>query len=533
MFYMKFILISLLCISSYATKPQYGGTLVFGRSGDSISLDPSLTSEGESSNVTASVYDNLVQFEYGTTKIIPGLAKSWDISKDGLTYTFHLRKNVYFSKTKFFNKKVKFTSKDVLFTFKRQYDKNNPYHELGGKHKLWQAMDMSNIVKDIIAVDKYTVKFILNKKESPFIANLAMNFAMILSSDYANYLLKNNKQYLFEKEPVGTGPFVFEKWIKNDKIILNANLDYWDNRPYLDKLIVKVMKKNSARTEALKSEKIHIMDYPNPYEIKSLKRYKNIKFAEQEGLNVAYLAFNQNKKPFDNKLVRQAISHAINLKVIMKSVYKGMARIATNPIPPTLWSYKKDLKHYEFDLEKAKKLLKQAGYENGFETNIYPMPIARPYNPNAKKVAQIIKSNLAKIGIKVKIILKKDWKTYLKETSTGMHDMVLYGWTGDNADPDNFFNVLLSKKSAMKIPSQNRAFWKNDKFSNLINKAKETSDVTERTKLYEEAQDIFYEEAVWKPIAHSIIVEPMITKVHGFKLEPIGKKRFNKVWLSK
>ena len=191
----KIILALFVFLSSiaFSATPQVGGTLVFGRGGDTTSMDPSHVTDGESFYAATAVYDTLVQFKYGSTEIEPGLATSWDISDDGLEYVFHLRKGVYFAKTKFFKEKSEFTSADVVFSLKRQFDKSHPFNKIGGAFKYWSAMDMSNIVKDIIAVDKYTVKFTLKKKEAPFIANLGMEFASILSNDYANMLLKKKK----------------------------------------------------------------------------------------------------------------------------------------------------------------------------------------------------------------------------------------------------------------------------------------------------------------------------------------------------
>ncbi len=513
-------------------KPQYGGTLVFGRGGDATSLDPAHATDGESFYATRAVYNNIVEFKYGTTEVIPALATNWDVSKDGLEYVFHLRKGVYFEPTKYFKKKIEFTSKDVVFSLKRQYDPKNPYNKVGGAFKYWTAMDMSNIVDDIVAVDKYTVKFTLKKPEAPFIANLAMDFAGILSKDYADHLLKKGKQNDLSRKPYGTGPFVFMAWKKDDKMIFNANKNYWDGRPYLDRLIMKVIPNNAVRAAELKAGQIHIMDFPNPAEVAELEKNPNIKLARQEGLNVGYLAYNTERKPFDNKLVRQAINYAINTQGIVDSVYEGLGTVAKNPIPPTIWSYNKNIKGYEYNPAKAKELLKKAGLENGFETNIWAMPVPRPYNPNGKKVAEAIQADLAAVGIKAKIV-SYDWGTYLKKCSMGEHDMVLLGWTGDNGDPDNFLHVLLSKHSAMTKPSQNRAFWKSDEFTALTDKAKVTADRATRTKLYEKAQVIFNEEAPWKTLAHSIVVEPMLKKVHGFKLDPTGKRRFKEVWLEK
>jgi len=529
----KLLLAALLLITSVAfAAPQYGGTLVFGRSGDSTSMDPSHATDGESFYAASAVYDNLVQFKYGTTEIEPGLAESWSVSDDGLEYTFKLRKGVKFNKTKYFKKDSEFTSKDVVFSLKRQFDTTHPYNKVGGAFKYWAAMDMSNIVKDVIAVDKYTVKIILLKKEAPFIANLAMEFAMILSSDYADQLTKTGEQEDLGRKPVGTGPFVFVKWKKDDRIIFTANKNYWDGRPYINKLIFKVITNNSVRAAELKAGSIHIMDFPNPAEVADLESSPKIKLVKQEGLNVGWLAFNNERKPFDNVLVRRAIRHAINTEGIVKSVYEGLGKVAVNPIPPTMWSYNRDLKGYAYNPEKAKALLKEAGLENGFETNIWAMPVARPYNPNGRKVAEAMQADLAKVGIKAKII-SYDWGTYLKKSSMGEHDMVLIGWTGDNGDPDNFLNVLLSAHAAETKPAQNRAFWKNDEFTALVDEAKVTTDVAKRTELYRKAQLVFEKEAPVHPIAHSIVVEPMLKKVNGFKLDPVGKRRFKEVWLAK
>lgn len=530
----KIVLAICLFLTSiaFAQTPQSGGVLVFGKGGDSVSLDPAHATDGESYRVSEAVYSQLAMFEYGSTKIVPGLATSWDISEDGLEYTFHLRKGVHFAKTKFYKQSPEFTSKDVVFSLKRQYDKTNPYNKVGGAYKYWSAMDMNNIVKDVVAVDKYTVKIILKKKEAPFIANLAMQFASILSKDYADYLLKKGKENDLSKKPVGTGPFIFQKWIKDDKIIFTANKNYWDGKPYIKKLIFKVIPNNAVRAAELKAGSIHIMDQPNPAEVKGLEDDPKFKVARQEGLNVGFLAYNTEKKPFTNKLVRQAINYAINAQGIVDSIYEGLGTVATNPIPPTMWSYNKKIKGYEYNPKKAKELLAKAGYPNGFETTLWAMPVPRPYNPNGRKVAEAMQADLAKVGIKAKIV-SYDWGTYLKKGSMGEHDMILLGWSGDNGDPDNFLNVLLSKHSAMTKPSQNRAFWKNDKFTKLVDQAKETTDVEKRTKLYEEAQVIFNEEAPWKTIAHSIVVVPMNAKVHGFKIDPTSARRFHKVWIEK
>ncbi len=529
----KLLIMTLLFVTTlmYAA-PKYGGTLVFGRSGDSVSLDPSHATDGESFYGSTQVYDTLVQFKLGTTEIEPALAKSWEISEDGLTYTFHLRDDVYFHPTKFFKKKVQFTADDVLFSLNRQFKEDHPFYKVGGSYKYWGFMNMSKIVKSIEKTDLFTVVITLNRKEAPFLANMAMDFASILCKDYAFSLLKAGKEDKLSRFPVGTGPFVFKKWVKDDKIIYTANENYWAGKPYIKKLILKVIPNSSVRAAELKVGSIHVMDFPNPEEIPALDANKNIKLIKQEGLNVGYMALNMAKVPaFKDVRVRRAINYAINKKAIVDAIYAGFGKVADSPIPPTMWSYNKNIKHYEYNPEKAKKLLAEAGYSN-LEFELWAMPVVRPYMPNARKVAEAMQADLAKVGVKTKIV-SYDWATYLdKGRKLEPNGGYLLGWTGDNGDPDNFLDVLLSAHAAT-IPVSNRAAWKNKEFSDLVAKAKTTTDIAERTKLYMKAQEIFADQAPWVTIANSIVVEAVRSNVMDFKLSPMGKRVFNKVWIDK
>lgn len=246
------------------------------------------------------------------------------------------------------------------------------------------------------------------------------------------------------------------------------------------------------------------------------------------GLNVGYLAMNVQKKPFDNPLVRKAINYALNKKSYIKAIYLDQAVTAKNPLPPTIWSYHDDLPDIEYDLEKAKALLKRAGLENGFETELWTLPVSRPYNPNGKKMGEMMQADLAKVGIRVKLVTY-EWPTYLKKTSKGEHQMVQLGWSGDNGDPSNFLNVLLSCDGVASGSNSSR--WCHRGFDEILQKALITSDVKERTKLYRKAQEIFREELPWAPIAHSRVFRAMSKKVQGYKMDPLGGDIFRYVSL--
>ncbi len=502
-----------------ATDDKAGGVLVFGRAGDSVGMDPARETDGESFYATHQIFDTLVEFKTGTTEIVPALATSWDVSDDNLTYTFHLREGVKF------HDGTPMNADAVVFSLDRQLSEDHPYHEYG-PWKYWlNYMGMSDIVESITAKDDMTVVFKLQKPEAPFIANLAMDFAGIVSP---TAFMADPEG--FSLNPVGTGPFKFVSWTKDSDIVLDRNEDYWEP-VYLDRLILKVIPDATARWLALQKGEVDVIDFPAADDLPAMTADPNVELIQQSGMNVGYLALNNEKKPYDDKRVRQAMNYAIDRDEIIEAVYGSAGQVAKNPIPPNIWSYNDSIEPYPYDVDKAKALLAEAGYPDGFKTEIWAMPVARPYNPDGRKIAEIMQAQLAKINVEVEII-SYEWGTYLDKCDFGEHQAAMLGWTGDNGDPDNFLWVLLSKPSAVP-PAGNIAFWKNDEFTALIKEAKETADVAKRTQLYMDAQVIFHEEAPWVPIAHSMVTVPVSSSVKNFKISPTGTRIFKSVWLEK
>ena len=470
------------------------------------------------------MFNRLVEFERGGTSIVPGLAESWEVSEDGKTYTFHLRKGVKFHERKDFRPTRNFNAYDVLFSINRQLLKDHPYHDVSNQeYAYFGYMDMVNLIKNVEKVDDYTVVFHLNSPDAPFLANLAMDFASIFSAEQADTYMKAGTPEKLDKVPVGTGPFVLQQYKKDAGIRYVAHTAYWEGRSPLDRLVFQITPDASVRYAKLKKGECHLMPYPNPSDVAQMKTDQDLKVLEAPGLNVGYLAFNTKKTPFDNQLVRQALNIATDKAAILDAVYQGAGEIAKNPIPPTMWSYNDNVVDYPYDPEAAKELLAEAGYPNGFETDIWAMPVQRPYNPNAKRMAEMIQADWAKVGVKAKIVTY-EWGEYLERTKKGEHQTMMLGWTGDNGDPDNFLYVLLGCPAAKT--GGNRAFWCNEEFNSLLEKAKITSDIAERTKLYEEAQVIFKEAAPWITIAHSVVFEPMRKEVEGYKMSPFGVHTF-------
>ena len=236
---------------------------------------------------------------------------------------------------------------------------------------------------------------------------------------------------------------------------------------------------------------------------------------------------NTKKKPFDDVRVRKAMTMVIDQKSILDAVYQGSGQPAKNLIPPTLWSYNNAVEDFKYDPEAAKKLLAEAGFPNGFETDLWAMPVQRPYNPDARRIGELMQADLAKVGIKTKIV-SYEWGEYRKRVQNSEHGMALLGWTGDNGDPDNFFVPLAGCASA-RVGGGSASKWCNKEFEAIVQKAAEVTDPAERTKLYEQAQVIMHREAPFYLIAHSVVFVPMRATVKNFKLSPLGSFEFMNV----
>jgi dipeptide transport system substrate-binding protein len=501
-------------------------TLVYCSEGSPENFYPAINTTGTSFDASSrQIYNRLVEFERGTTKIEPGLATSWDATEDGLSYTFHLRKGVKWQTTKNFKPTRDFNADDVIFSFDRQSNKDNPWFKVtSDNHSYYSDMDMPTLVKSIEKVDDSTVKFTLTAPEAPFIANIAMDFASIISKEYADQLMKAGTPEKMDQEPVGTGPFQLEAYQKDAVIRYKAFQENWRGKLAIDTLVFAITPDASVRYAKLKANECQIMPYPNPADLPDIKKNPDLKVLDQPGLNVGYLAFNTTKKPFDDKRVRQAINYAIDKKAILEAVYPGVGVAAKNPIPPSLWSYNDDVKDYPYDPAKAKQLLAEAGHANGFETDLWWMPVQRPYNPNAKRIAELMQADLEKVGVKAKLV-SFEWGEYRKRAQAGEHQMAELGWTGDNGDPDNFMYVLLGCAAA-KPGGSNIAKWCYKPFDDLLVQAKRTPDVAKRTDLYKKAQVIFKEEAPWFTIAHAVQNAPVRKEVQNYKLSPFGQHEF-------
>ncbi len=521
-------LIAAFCGATLLLASMHAGaapkTLVFCSEGSPEGFNPAFYTAGTTFDASSrQIFDKLSMFKRGTTEIEPGLATKWDISADGKEYTFHLRKGVKFHTTKNFTPTRDFNADDVVFTFMRQFDKNHPYHKVGNaSYEYFNSMSMPELLKNIVKVDDYTVKFILNRPEAPFIANLAMDFASIFSAEYADKMMKAGTPDVIDFEPVGTGPFQLVAYQKDAVIRYKANPDYWAGKAPIDNLVFAITPDASVRYQKLKANECQVMPYPNPADLDAMKKDADINLLEKEGLNVGYLAYNAKMAPFDNPKVRKALNMAINKPAILNAVFQGAGKVAKNPIPPTIWSYNDAVVDDPYDPAASKKILAAEGVKN-LKMKIWAMPVQRPYNPNARRMAEMLQADFAKVGVEVEIV-SYEWAEYLKRSKDEKRDgAVLLGWTGDNGDPDNFLAVLLGCDG---VGGANRAQWCYKPFEELIQKAKIVADIGERTKLYKQAQVLFKEQAPWATIAHSVVFQPVRKEVVDFRIDPFGGNVF-------
>lgn len=513
-----------------------GGSSVFtfGRGGPSVTLDPIHSTDSESSKVCLQVFDTLLGYKPGSTELAPALATEIPKPENGgLSYTFNLRKGVKF------HDGTPFDADAVVFNFERWMNSKSPYHKGGGKQSSQFArykiefggFDSDSNITKVEAVGSDAVRFTLKRPDGPFLNDIVIYTFAIASPKALKKDVEN-----FWQHPVGTGPFKFVSWNRGSKITLEKNDDWWGTQvpvseggggPHVNKLIFQDIPDNTSRVAALTGGDISAADGLNPDDVPTLRKSEDLRPVFQPPLDVGYLAMNCQHKPFDDKRVRLAVVYAINMPEIVKSFFGDSGELASNPIPSIVKGFAEDIKPYEYDPEKSKKLLKEAGLGGGFKTNLWYMPIPRPYMPNAKGIAQAMKADLKKVGIEAKLVTR-EWGTYIEQTGQGKHDMCLLGWSGANADPDTFINILLNGAYATKTNSQNVAYYKNPEMDKVLDKAARTVDEDERAKLYHRAQEIFHEDAPWAPVAYAKPVLGFQKSVKGFQPAPAGQ-RYNTV----
>ena len=494
------LVLVVLAVVGVSAAPK---VLIYAKGADPRGLDPAYVDDGESAKIMCNIYENLVKYKAGNTDIEPALATSWTQSADGLTWTFNLRKGVTF------HDGTPFNAEAVKFSVDRQLPPlatdDMPYASF--------TFDPT-IVREVKAVDDYTVQFLLNTPYAPFLANLAMSLAAPIVSPTAV------KKYGagFIEHPVGTGPFYFVNWTKGQTITLFKNENYWGTKARVDRVIYKTTPENAVRASELMTGAIDIMDGVDTNDVKILEN-KGMKLIKNPGMNINYMAFYCHKKPFNDVRVRRAISMAINRAEIVKYLYQGYAQLANGPLPSFIPGYDPKLKPIGYDPAGAKKLLAEAGVKDlSFTFIAYSNP--RPYNPaTGVKLAEAVQADLLKIGVKtqIKVYPWAEYKPIAKAATES--EAMFYGWIGDNGDADNFLSLL---DSAQIAGSLNSAKYSNPKVDDLLQQARQTVDAKTRVSLYQQAQRIIVQDAPWVFFSHATDLAAYRPNVKGFNLHPTG-----------
>lgn len=526
-----------LCLSVAAAALGFLGaeasakTLVYCSEAAPEGFDPALYSTNSTWDASSKpIYSRLVEFENGTTNLVPGLAESWSVSDDMLTYTFKLRPGVKFQTTDYFTPTRDMNADDVVLSFDRQYRTDNPWHQYvtGANYEMYAGMDMQATVKDISKVDDLTVKLVLSQPNASILSNLAMDLGSIVSKEYADKLAAADTPEKLNSEPIGTGPFQFVGYQQDAVVRFKANPTYWGAKPKLDELVFAITADQTTRMQRLKAGECQVAAYPAPAEVPGLKADPNLVVMEKPGLNVAYLAYNTLTPPFDKIEVRKALNMAIDKKAILQAVFQDLGEVAKNPIPPAMWGYNNAVVDDPYDPVAAKKMLDGAGVKD-LKMKVWAMPVSRPYMPNARRVAELIQSDFQKVGVSVEVV-SYEWAEYLKRARDKQRDgAIILGGTSDNGDPDNLLSYFFSCSG---VGGANMANWCHQPFEGLLQKARTTVDQAERAKLYEQAQLIFKEQAPWATLDHSTVSLPMSKKVSGYVMDPLGSHRFETVDLA-
>ncbi len=489
-------------VTGWAAGPS---TFIWGKSGDADTLDNQVSSNGETSEVTTQIFNLLVRAKPGQTGIEPDLATSWSASPDGLVWTFKLRRGVTF------HDGTPWNAEAAKFNFDRMADRNGPYRgPKDADYSYWDGF-MADYVKEAKAVDPYTLQLVMKQPNAPLLYNLSiMAFEFNSPASFKKYGGTGVGLH-----PVGTGPFKFVEWVRDDHVTMVANPSFFrKGLPKVQRLIMRVIKDNAARFLALKSGEINAMEAPNPDDVRVAQSDPNLKTVFRPAFNTGYIRFNMNDPLFKDKRIREATALAINRKAIVDALYGGYGTVANQHMPPTMWG-RADVPPIPYDPAKAKQLLAEANYPNGFSVDFWYIPVSRPYFPNGKEIGTAVASDLAKVGIRAHL-MTEDWATYLKDRSTNKFPMYMIGWIGDNGDPDDWLGYFFTKYD----PNNAYYSYNNPAVFDLINKAKLVSDQATRAKMYAQAESMIMADYRDVPLAHARVPLLVRKNVDGLIGQP-------------
>jgi peptide/nickel transport system substrate-binding protein len=499
-----------------AAKSGGGGTLVVGRGGDSVNLDLATVTDGESWRVGGEILDTLVKLEGTSTKVVPWLAESWE-SSDSKTWTFKLRPGVKF------HDGTPCDAEAVKWNFDRWRDESNPWRFGRTFEYYTNEFGQDYAIVETKAIDKTTFQFTLANPSAVVLYKLPLSTFGIASP---KAIQEQGDTYGTPAgTAVGTGPFKFVEWVPDDKIVLERNPDWWGEGPKLDRLIFRSIPDNSARLAELLAGTVHTADLAQT-DMDTAAADPNIYTLIQPAMQTGYVAFQQCTEPFGDPKVRWAIAHAINRQALVDTFYTDRDVLATGFQPPAILGSNPDLPEIEYDPDKAKQLLTEAGYPDGFKTEFWYIPVIRGYFPDSKAIAEAIAVDLAKVGIEVEL-KTEDWGAYLEDRNVGKFPMWMLGWGSDNGDPDNYIGWHFMHPVGQ--PKEEDCYG-NDELVQLLIAGAQEPDVAKREGIYQQAEQIVHDDMARVPIAWAAGQQFWRNEVKG--REPVVfRSWFEKTWI--
>ena len=529
-------------------EAQSGGTLVFAGASDPTNLDPAFASDGETFRVLRQVYETLLFNEQGGTEAVPGLAESYEASEDGLEYTFELRDGVTF------HDGTEFNAEAVCFNFDRWYNFTG-LAQSPSASAYWQDVfggfadtpDVPSIYNSCEATDELTAVISLNRVSSRFPAALTLpSFSMqspeALQQYDADNLSGNEEAFEYSEygleHPTGTGPFKFESWDRsNGEVTLVRNQDYWGDPALLDEIIFRTIPDGNARRHALQAGEVDGFDLVAPADYESLED-SGAQLLVRDPFNILYLGINGGNVPgttpnpaLQKPEVRQAIAHAIDRETIVNSLLPEGAEVATNFMPPDVDGWAEDVTTYDYDPERARELLAQAGEENLTLRFYYPTDVSRPYLPDPAAMFQVISEDLEEAGITIEPTALPWSPDYLQAAQAGQADIHLLGWTGDYNDAYNFIGTFFAERANGQSKEEFGAFEAPEIFAALA-AADAEPDPEARTELYQEANRLIMEYLPAVPVSHSPPAIAVAENVQGLEPSPLTDEDFATVSIS-
>ena len=494
--------------SSSSSSSSLADTITFAQGSDPRGLDPAYVDDGESAKIMSNIYETLLKYDKSSCDIVPGLAKSYEVSDDGLTYTLHLNEGVKFHDGTDFNADA--VKKSIERQLEGSRNDDMPYASF-----VFGTASEGNGVSTVEAKDATTVVITLVAASTPFLKNLAMAMAAPIVSPTALEKYDGN----LNENPCGTGPYTFVSWTKSQNVVLKANDSYWDseNAAKTQNIIFKFISENASRVTALNNGEADIIDGIDDSVVDTITGAGNSLY-DEDGMNINYMAFNTQSDTFKTPEARIAFAKAVNVDELVTSLYGDYATAATSIMPLWMAPYDSDIEQTAFDKDAAKSELAALGITS-VKCITYSNP--RPYNTKGGQVlAESIQGYLKDVGVDVTIDTY-DWTTYKTKVTTEAYDICFYGWVGDNGDPDNFMNLLADSSLAMNVARFDDADYKA-----LIAKGVATPEGDARNDVYHDCEKMAAEKQPWLLISHAKNLAGYNPKVKDFVIHPTGV-----VWL--